>query len=249
MAIIMDFYCDKAMPALKGKHDTVSFQGAGLMSVLLATQMGHTNIGNAGNKRVYDEINKAALLPNVLHKWHMKLTDKVDSDDLENSFVEFLQSKSDDIAKKKFDESKKEEQADFDKELEESKSVEIVITRDMTKSKMDPDNYFGTFLLSELIGNEVTQSDVVVMYNGVFPVLADCDIEIENQNIVAKIQSEEIICGMVENGILLIVTDDGLLDPDTIGEMEEVLTAENIYEIAARSFDPAKRRPENQYLR
>lgn len=247
MAIIMDYYCDKAMPSLDGKHDQVTFQGAALMATLLASQLNHNPVGEIGHKRVFEEIEKANLLPNVLYKWHMALTDKIDDNALQEEFGEFLSDKEDKElkdAKKKSDKTKKEKESpDFDEELvSETDSTNTEFVKSETDSKititkevnnrsreLDPDNFYGTFLMSELIQNTIVQSDIVVLYNGIFPVLPDCDIEIENQNIKARIISESIICGMVENGILFIVIDDDIIDRDTIEEIEEVLTAENTY--------------------
>lgn len=245
MALIMERYCDKDTPKLEGANSEVSIQGACLMAALLAKNINHPKVGSVGLQREFQEIQKANLLPRVLHEFHTPFTSNINSDRLQNLFIDFLHQTDEEKTTTKSKKVKSstpkttsQDSLDFDKELEEwdkvIDGVEITITRDLENiakhnTRRLADSHYGVFLLSELVEGSIDQSDIVIMYNGIFPVEPDCSIEVKHASFAGSIPQDNIVCGILESGILFIVIDDGTMTTDLMAEFEEILCADNPY--------------------
>ena len=241
MALIMERYCDKDTPKLEGENSEVTSQGACLMAALLAKNINHPAVGATGLEREFNEIEKANLLPRVLHEFHTPFTENINSDKLQNLFIEFLHQDEKEKTRTKLKKAKSstpkttsQDSLDFDKELESQDGVEITITRDLENiakhnTRRLADSHYGTFQLSELIEGTINQSDIVVMYNGIFPVEPDCTIDIKTEDFSGSIPQDNIACALLESGILFIVIDVGTMTTDLMAEFEELLCADNPY--------------------
>jgi len=246
VALAVDYYADRAIPVEAGfqtSHKEITLEGMGLMVRLLNQTLGQSGSNDFEIKRTYEVLRNKKFLPNVPITWNTKTIEVMKTDQLTNLWKDYINLMEIRRSKSQTTDLRGAIQNRL-RELEDGEEPEVIDAITIPHSDVKATDNFelkvsvstkqkhwqltkitsDMFFLSEILLNKIEPQEVMFLYQGTYPVIPDCNIEIKYCDTILNILEDNIVCGIIEDGTLRLVIDDYTITEEYMAIIESILS-------------------------